>query len=99
VHVIGTSKGRGFAGVIKRHKFQRQTMTHGTHEFFRHGGSIGSNTFPGRTLPGLRMPGRMGAEQVTVHNLKIVRVDADANLIMIGGAVPGPNNGIVIVRK
>jgi large subunit ribosomal protein L3 len=99
VKVVGTSKGRGFAGVIKRHKFGRQTMTHGTHEFFRHGGSIGSNTFPGRTLPGLRMPGRMGADRVTVRNLKIVRVDADANLIMIGGAVPGPNHGIVIVEK
>lgn len=77
VQVTGTSKGRGFAGVIKRHKFNRQTMTHGTHEFFRHGGSIGSNTFPGRTLPGLRMPGRMGAERVTVKNLKVIRVDAE----------------------
>ncbi|MCB1058590.1 MAG: 50S ribosomal protein L3 [Calditrichaeota bacterium] len=99
VKVVGTSKGRGFAGVIKRHNFGRQTMTHGTHEFFRHGGSIGSNTFPGRTLPGLRMPGRMGADRVSVRNLKIVRVDADANLIMIGGAIPGPNHGIVIVEK
>jgi len=99
VQVTAKSKGRGFAGVIKRHGFNRQTMTHGTHEFFRHGGSIGSNTFPGRTLPGLRMPGRMGADRVTVKNLKVIRVDADANLIMVGGAVPGPNNGIVIVGK
>ena len=99
VQDVGTSTGRGFAGVIKRHKFHRPPMSHGTHEFFRHGGSIGSNTFPGRVLPGLRMPGRMGADQVTVKNLKVVRVDADANLIMIGGAVPGPNHGIVIVGK
>lgn len=99
VQVVGTSKGKGFQGVIKRHKFNRQTMTHGTHEFFRHGGSIGSYTFPGRTLPGLRMPGRMGGEQTTVKNLKVIRVDAEANLIMIGGAVPGPNHGIVIVGK
>lgn len=99
VQVVGTSKGRGFAGVIKRHKFHRPPMTHGTHEFFRHGGSVGSNTFPGRTLPGLRMPGRMGADQVTVKNLKVIRVDAEANLIMICGAVPGPNHGIVIVGK
>ncbi len=99
VQVVGTSKGRGFAGVIKRHKFHRPPMTHGTHEFFRHGGSIGSNTFPGRTLPGVRMPGRMGADRVTVKNLKVIRVDADANLIMIRGAIPGPNHGIVIVGK
>lgn len=99
VQVTATSKGQGFAGVIKRHNFNRQTMTHGTHEFFRHGGSIGSNTFPGRTLPGLRMPGRMGADRVTVKNLKVIRVDADANLIMVCGAIPGPNHGIVIVGK
>lgn len=99
VKISGTSKGRGFAGVIKRHKFNTQTATHGTHEFFRHGGAIGAHTFPGRVWPGQRMAGRMGGETVTVPNLKVVRVDADANLIMVKGAVPGPNQGLVLVRK
>jgi large subunit ribosomal protein L3 len=73
--------------------------SHGTHEFFRHGGAISAHTFPGRVWKGLRMPGRMGAERVTVRNLKVVRVDVDANLIMVKGAVPGPNKGMVLVRK
>jgi large subunit ribosomal protein L3 len=99
VHVTGTSKGRGFAGVIKRHRFNTQTATHGTHEFFRHGGAIGAHTFPGRVWPGLKMPGQMGNETVTVRNLTVVRIDTDANLIMVKGAVPGPNKGLVLVRK
>lgn len=99
VRVTATSKGKGFAGVMKRHGFAGAVSTHGTHEFFRHGGAIGAHTFPGRVWKGLKMPGRMGGERVTVRNLKIVRVDVDANLIMIKGAVPGPNKGIVLVRK
>jgi large subunit ribosomal protein L3 len=99
IKVTGTSKGKGYQGVIKRHKFNRQTMTHGTHEFFRHGGAIGAHTFPGRVWKGLRMPGRMGGEQVTVKTLKVVRVDPEANLIMVKGAVPGPTHGIVLVHK
>jgi large subunit ribosomal protein L3 len=99
VKVIGTSKGKGFAGVMKRHGFSGPVDGHGTHEFFRHGGAIGAHTFPGRVWKGLRMPGRMGGENVTVRNLKVVRVDVDANLIMVRGAVPGPNQGMVLVRK
>ena len=99
VKVTGTSKGRGFQGVIKRHRFSSVVDTHGTHEFFRHGGAIGAHTFPGRVWKGLRMPGHMGHESVTIKNLRIVRVDVDANLVMVRGAVPGPNQGIVLVRK
>jgi len=99
ITVIGTSKGRGFAGVIKRHKFSSPVGSHGTHEFFRHGGAIGAHTFPGRVWKGLRMPGRMGTDRKTVHNLKVVRVDVDANLIMVRGAVPGPNKGVVLISK
>jgi large subunit ribosomal protein L3 len=99
VKVTGTSKGRGYAGVIKRHGFAGPVASHGTHEFFRHGGAIGAHTFPGRVWKGLRMPGRMGGESVTTRNLKVIRVDVDANLVMIKGAVPGPNKGIVLVHK
>jgi large subunit ribosomal protein L3 len=99
VKVTGTSKGRGFQGVIKRHRFASVVDSHGTHEFFRHGGAIGAHTFPGRVWKGLRMPGQMGNATITVRNLKVVRVDVDANLVMIRGAVPGPNKGIVLVRK
>jgi len=99
VTIDGTSKGRGFTGVIKRHGFARPKMTHGTHEFFRHGGSIGAHTDPGRVWKGKKMAGRHGTDKIRVKNLRVVRVDADANLIMVRGAVPGPNNGIVLVRK
>lgn len=99
VKVSGVSKGRGFTGVMKRYGFAGQTSTHGTHEFFRHGGSIGAHTDPGRVWKGVRMPGHMGREKVTVRNLEVMRVDADANLIVVRGAVPGPRNGLVIVRK
>lgn len=99
VKITGVSKGRGYSGVIRRHHFASVVDSHGTHEFFRHGGAIGAHTFPGRVWPGLRMAGRMGGESVTTRNLKVVRVDADANLIMVKGAIPGPNNGTVIVRK
>lgn len=99
VKVTGRSKGRGTQGVIKRHHFASMVDTHGTHEFFRHGGAIGAHTFPGRVWKGLRMAGRMGNESVTTRNLKIVRVDVDANLIMIKGAVPGANKEIVLVLK
>jgi large subunit ribosomal protein L3 len=99
VKVTGVSKGRGTAGVIRRHHFASPVDTHGTHEFFRHGGAIGAHTFPGRVWKGLRMPGRLGMDRVTVRNLKVLRVDVEANLIMVRGAVPGPNQGIVFVRK
>jgi large subunit ribosomal protein L3 len=99
VKVVGTSKGKGTAGVMKRHGFSGPVDSHGTHEFFRHGGAIGAHTFPGRVWKGLRMSGRMGNENVSVRNLKVIRVDVDANLIMVKGAIPGPNRGLVLVRK
>lgn len=98
VDVTGTSKGRGFAGVFKRHHFAGMVNSHGTHEYFRHGGSIGTNMTPGRTLPGLKMPGHLGASRSTMMNVKVAGVVADQNLVLIEGSVPGPNNGIVTVR-
>lgn len=98
VDVSGTSKGRGFAGVFKRHHFAGMVSTHGTHEYFRHGGSIGTNMTPGRTLPGLKMPGHLGAKRATILNLKVAAVDVEQNLVLIEGSVPGPNNGLVSVR-
>lgn len=98
VDVIGTSKGRGTAGVVKRHHFAVKKESHGTHEGFRNPGSIGAGAFPGHVIKGLRMAGRMGNERVTTRNLVVVRVDADRNLLMVRGAVPGPNDGVVRVR-
>jgi len=98
VDVIGTSKGRGTAGVVKRHHFSMQKWTHGTHEGFRSPGSIGPGTWPAHVIKGLRMAGRMGNEQVTVRNLVIARVDLEANRILVRGAVPGANDGLVRVR-
>jgi large subunit ribosomal protein L3 len=98
VDVIGTSIGKGFAGVVKRHKFHLGPESHGAHEYKRHGGSIGTNTTPGRVHKGLRMPGHMGAVRVTVQNLKVVEVKAEDNLILVHGAIPGHTNAIVTVR-
>lgn len=99
VDVTGTSKGKGFAGVIKRHGFKGAPASHGTHEFFRHGGSIGANTFPGKVMKGKKMPGHMGAKRVTVQSLKVVDVRGDMNILMVEGAIPGPTNGYVIIKK
>ena len=99
IDVTGVSIGKGYAGVIKRHKFSGAPGGHGTHEFFRHGGSIGGNTTPGRTLKGKKMAGHMGAKRVTVQSLKVVEVRGDTNIVMIEGAVPGPRNGFVILKK
>jgi large subunit ribosomal protein L3 len=98
VDVIGTSKGRGTAGVVKRHNFSIKRKTHGTHEAFRHAGSIGAGSYPGRVLKGVRMAGRMGNERVTTQNLTVHAVDAEKGLLLIKGAVPGPNGGLVLVR-
>jgi large subunit ribosomal protein L3 len=98
VDVIGTSKGRGTQGVVKRHHFSMQKFSHGTHEGFRTPGSIGPGSYPGHVIKGLRMAGRMGNEQVTIRNVEVVRVDAAKNLLMIRGAVPGRNDGLVRVR-
>jgi len=99
VDVIGTSKGRGTAGVVKRHNFAVKRRTHGTHEAFRHPGAIGAGAYPGKVFKGMGMFGRMGNARVTVRNLEVVRVDAERNLLMIRGAVPGHNNGLVRVRN
>jgi large subunit ribosomal protein L3 len=99
VKVTATSKGQGYQGVIKRHGFSGPNASHGTHEFFRHGGAIGAHTDPGRVWKNMRMPGRMGGEQVTVKNLEVVRVDPEANLVMVKGCIPGPDGGFVVVRK
>jgi large subunit ribosomal protein L3 len=98
VDVSGTSKGRGFTGVIKRWGFSKHSQTHGTHEFFRHGGAISAGAYPGRVLRGKKMAGQYGNERVTTQDLRIVKVDAERNLIFIRGAVPGHRDGIVWVR-
>jgi large subunit ribosomal protein L3 len=98
VDVTGITKGRGTAGVMVRHNFRGQRATHGVKKVHRHGGSSGQNTSPGRVLKGKRMGGRYGNERVTVRNLELVRVDADNNLLLVRGAVPGPNGGYLIIR-
>ncbi|MBM3733825.1 MAG: 50S ribosomal protein L3 [Acidobacteria bacterium] len=98
VDVIGTSKGRGFAGVIKRHNFRGGPGGHGS-MFNRAPGSIGASSFPSRVFPGMKMSGHMGDVQVTVRNLEIVQVDTEENLILVKGAVPGPNGGYVVLRR
>ena len=98
VDVIGISKGKGFAGVVKRHHFRGSDDTHGS-MFHRAPGSIGASSFPSRVFPGMRMGGRMGTDRVTVRNLEIVSVDAEDNVILVKGAVPGPNGGYVILRR
>ena len=99
VDVIGTSKGRGTAGVMKRHGFKGQRATHGVKKVHRHQGGTGQNTSPARTFRGKRMAGRFGAERSTMRNLKLVRVDPERNLLIIRGAVPGPNGSYVVVRQ
>ncbi len=99
IDVVGTSKGRGFAGTIKRHNFNRQPTTHGASDRTRAPGSIGSTTTPGRVLKGTRMAGHMGDERVTVQNLEIVEVDADQNLLAVRGSVPGARGGILLIKS
>lgn len=99
VDVVGTSKGRGFAGGVKRHGFQGGPKTHGQKDRHRAPGSIGGGTSPGKVWKGLRMAGHMGDERVTVRNLKVVQTNPDRNLILVEGAVPGARNGLVMIRK
>ena len=100
VSVVGTSKGKGFQGVVKRHGFGGVGMqTHGQHNRQRHPGSIGASSFPSRVLPGMRMAGRTGNDRVKVRNLKVVKVLTDKNLILLKGAVPGHNGSYVIIEK
>lgn len=97
VDVTGTSKGKGTAGVVKRHGFGRGRMSHGS-KFHRRPGGLSAGTYPGRVFKGHRMMGRMGNERVTVQNLQVVRVDADKNLLLIKGAIPGPKKGLVSIK-
>ncbi|MGH2548523.1 MAG: 50S ribosomal protein L3 [Thermomicrobiales bacterium] len=99
VDVTGTSKGRGFQGGVKRHGFKGGSKTHGQSDRWRAPGSIGSSATPGRVFKGLRMAGHMGVDRVTVQNLKVLRIDVDRNVILVEGSVPGPNNGVVLVRR
>ncbi len=99
VDVTGISKGRGTAGVIKRHGFSVIRRTHGTHEAFRHGGAIGAGSYPGRVFKGMKMPGRMGNARTTTINVEVARVDVERGLLFLSGAVPGHNNAIVRVRQ
>src|SRR5262245_55918435 len=97
IDVTGTSKGKGYQGVIKKHNMSGMTRSHGTHEYFRHGGSIGCRLTPQRVHKGKRMAGQMGNEQKTVQNLQLLRIVADEDCILVRGAVPGSTNGYVIV--
>jgi large subunit ribosomal protein L3 len=99
VDARGTTRGRGFTGVVRRWGFAGGVSTHGTHEYRRHPGSIGTNMTPGRTLPNLKMGGQYGNETVSILNLKVARVDAEQNLLFVEGGVPGARNGIVLVRQ
>jgi large subunit ribosomal protein L3 len=99
VDVTGTSKGRGFQGGVKRHGFRGGPKTHGQSDRLRAPGSIGSSATPGRVFKGLKMAGRMGNDRVTVQNLKVMRVDPERNLVLVEGSVPGPNEGLVMVRR
>lgn len=98
IDVIGTSKGKGTAGTIKRHNQSRGPETHGS-KYHRGPGSIGAASYPARVLKGMPMAGRMGNEQVTVLNLEVVKVDAERNLLLVKGAVPGPKGGQIVIRK
>jgi len=99
VDVTGVSKGKGFAGVVKRHHFAGGPKTHGQSDRHRHAGSIGATTSPGRVFKGMRMAGHMGDERVTVRNLEVFRADPERNLLLIRGAVPGNRNGLLLIRK
>ncbi len=99
VDAIGTSKGRGFSGVVRRHGYAIKKRTHGTHEAFRHAGSIGAGSSPGKVIKGMKMAGQMGNARVTTRNLEVIRVDIERNLIFVRGAVPGHNNALVKIRK
>jgi large subunit ribosomal protein L3 len=99
VDVIGTSKGKGFAGVVKRHHFAGGPKTHGQSDRHRAPGSIGATTTPGRVFKGMRMAGHMGDQRTTTKNLRVIRAEPDRNLLLIEGSVPGPKTGLVMIRK
>jgi large subunit ribosomal protein L3 len=99
VDVTGVSKGKGFAGVVKRYNFRGGPKTHGQSDRWRAPGSIGAGTTPGRVFKGTKMAGHMGDERVTVKNLQVIRVDPERNLIALRGAIPGPRGGLIMIRK
>jgi len=99
VNVIGFSKGRGFAGVVKRHHFAGGPKTHGQTDRHRAPGSIGSTTFPGRVLKGKRMAGHMGNKRVTARNLEVIQADPERNLLLVKGTVPGADGGLLVIEK
>ena len=99
VDVTGTSKGRGFAGVMKRHNFSGQRATHGVKKCHRHAGGTGMSAYPSRLFKGKRMAGQYGNEQVTTRNVKVVKVDTENNVLIVKGAIPGPNGGYVVVKE
>ena len=99
VDVVGTTIGKGFAGVMKRHNMKGFIRTHGTHEYFRHGGSIGCRKFPGRVFKNKRMPGHMGVDRMTQLGLEVISIRPEDNVLIIRGSIPGPKNGTVFVRQ
>lgn len=99
IDVIGVSKGKGFAGVVKRHHFRGGPKTHGQSDRERHPGAIGSTTTPGHIKKGLRMAGHMGTEQVTARSLEVMKIDPESNLLLVKGSVPGSRNGVVLLKK
>jgi len=99
IKVIGTSKGKGFQGGMKRHGFHGFEQSHGVHESFRGPGSVGQCAQPSRIFKGMKMSGHMGAARVTVKNLKVIKIDTERNIIMVKGAIPGHNNSIVVISK
>lgn len=99
VDVIGTSKGRGFAGVMKRHNFHGQRASHGVKKVHRHAGSTGMSADPARVIKGTRMSGHYGNARITVQNLKVVKYDPETRVLALKGAVPGPNGGLIVVRE
>jgi large subunit ribosomal protein L3 len=98
VDIAGRTKGKGFQGVVRRYKFAGFNSSHGTHEYFRHGGSIGCRKWPGRVIKGRRMPGHMGDDNITTQNIRIAEVRAEQNLLLVHGSVPGAKGSLVMVR-
>jgi len=99
VDVSGISKGRGFGGVMKKYNFKGFIRTHGTHEFFRHGGSIGCRLTPGHVLKGKKMPGQLGNARVTIQNIEVAKIDTERNLLFVKGGVPGAGGTVLEIRK
>jgi large subunit ribosomal protein L3 len=99
VDVIGLSKGKGFAGVVKRYGFHGSPGAHGTHEYFRHGGSVGANSFPARVFKDMRMPGHHGNRRITLQNIKVLDIKEDQNLILLKGGIPGGRYGWILIRS